>query len=190
MLITIEYLALNSFDYGQQVIQQLKPTLQADRAFSFRNQFADAWYDLHNSQLLDEPKRMVVQVRIERDDFPSNFERIGMQHVMLYFSRAAGLSKEVRVEHLKLIRSPGSDVGGGAATTIDGTVSTRRGNGTAWLPLVGAGAGTGGPMPFGIWELSLRNANATAQQLKDWFDQDLIEDILLVISYAGRIPNG
>lgn len=93
VLITMEYLSLNSFDYGQQVIQQLKPTLQADRAFSFRNQFPDAWYDLHNSQLIDEPKRMVVQVRIGRDDFPSNFDRIGMQQVMLYFSRADGLSQ-------------------------------------------------------------------------------------------------
>jgi hypothetical protein len=92
VLITYEYSALHSFDYGQQVMQQLKPTLQADRAFSFRNQFPDAWYDLHNSQLLEEPQRMVVQLRIGRDDFPSNFERIGMQHVMLYFARADGLS--------------------------------------------------------------------------------------------------
>jgi hypothetical protein len=189
VLITIEYLALNSFDYGQQVIQQLKPTLQADRAFSFRHQFPDAWYDLHNPQLLAEPQRMVVQLRIGRDDFPSNFERIGMQHVMLYFSRADGMRQEVRVAHLKLIDSLGREVVGGAAPTIDGTISTRRGNGSVWLPLVGAGAGTGVRTPFGVWELSLRNENAAeAQQLKDWLKDDLIEDILLVISYSGRIP--
>lgn len=189
VLITMEYLCLHNFDYGQQVIQQLKPTLQADRAFSFRNQFPDAWYDLHNSHLLKEPQQMVVQVRIGRDDFPSNFERIGMQHVMLYFSHADGQSREVKVEHLKLIDSPGREVVGGAARTIDGTISTRRGNGSSWLPLVGAGAGSGGRTPFGVWELSLRNANvAEAQQLKDWLDKDLIEDILLVISYAGRTP--
>ncbi len=189
VLITFEYLALNNFDYGQQVIQQLKPSLQTDRAFSFRNHFADAWYDLHNSQLLDEPKRMVVQVRIARDDFPSNFEHVAMQHVMLYVARADGLTKELEVEHLKLIRSSGGSVTGTTARTIDGTISTRRGNGIGWLPLVGAGLGTGGPTPFGIWELSLRNANvAAAQQLRDWFEQDLIEDILLVISYAGLTP--
>lgn len=189
VLITIEYLALNSFDYGQQVIQQLKPTLQADRAFSFRHQFPDAWYDLHNPQLLAEPQRMVVQLRIERDDFPSNFERIGMQHVMLYFSRADGMRQEVRVAHLKLTDSLGREVAGGAARTIDGTISTRRGNGSVWLPLVGAGAGTGVRTPFGVWEISLQNANAAeAQQLQDWLKNDLIEDILLVITYSGRIP--
>jgi len=189
VLITMEYLCLHNFDYGQQVIQQLKPTLQADRAFSFRNQFPDAWYDLHNSQLLKEPDRMVVQVRIGRDDFPSNFERIAMQHVMLYFSRADGQSQEIKVDHLKLTPSPGSEVVGKAASTIDGTISTRRGNGSPWLPLVGAGAGSGGRTPFGVWELSLRNASAAeAQKLKDSFDKDLIEDILLVISYAGQTP--
>jgi hypothetical protein len=189
VLITIDYLALNSFDYSQQVIQQLKPTLQADRAFSFRNQFPDAWYDLHNSQLLDEPQQMVVQLRIGREDFPSNFERINMQNVMLYFSRSDSLNHELEVEHLKLIDSSGNEVIGKTARSIDGMISAQLGNGEAWRPLVGSGAGSGGRTPFGVWELSLRNTDAAeAQQLKDWLDQDLIEDILLVISYAGQTP--
>jgi hypothetical protein len=189
VLISIEYSAVNNFDYGQQVTKLLKPTLQAERAFSFRNQFSDAWYDLHNSQLLEEPQRMIVQFSIGRNDFPANFERIGMQHVMLYFSRVDGLSQEIQVEHLKLIASAGLEVLGTTARTIDGTISTRRGNGSAWLPLIGAGAGSGGRTPFGVWELSLRNANvAEAQQLKEWLDKDLIEDILLVISYTGQTP--
>jgi hypothetical protein len=189
VLITFEYLALNSFDYGQQVVQNLKPTLEADRSFSFRHQFSDAWYDLHNPEVLEEQQRMVVQVTIGRDDFPSNLDRIRMKHVMLYVSRADGVREEVPVEHLKLIQADGGEVLGGAARTIDGTISTRRGNGSTWLPLTGGGAGTGGRAPFGTWELSLRNPNAAqAQQLRDWFGRDLIEDILLVISYAGQTP--
>ena len=189
VLITIEYLSLNSFDYSQQVIQQLQPKLQADRAFSFRSQFADAWYDLHNPQLVEEPKQMVVQVQIDRSDFPSNLERIRMQHVTLYFVRGDGLTDEVPVEYLKLLSPPANQAAGGPARTIDGIISTRRGNGSAWLPLISAGAGSGGRTPFGVWELSLRNANAgEAQQIRDWLDQDLIEDILLVISYAAITP--
>src|SRR5262249_15994015 len=72
VLFTMDYFAIHSFDYAQQVIQRLKPSVQADRAFSFRNDFPDAWYDLHNSQMLAEPVRMIVQVRITRDDFPTN----------------------------------------------------------------------------------------------------------------------
>jgi Tc toxin complex TcA C-terminal TcB-binding domain len=189
VLITIEYSALNSFDYANQVIQQLKPDVEADRAFSFRQQFANAWYDLHNPQLIAEPQRMVVQFRIGRDDFPSNLDDIRMRHVMLYVARADGMRQEVAVGHLKLKDAAGVEVTGGAARTIDGTISTRRGNGSAWLPLIGGGAATGGRTPFGTWELSLRNSNAAeAQQLQDWLKDEQIEDILLVITYAGRTP--
>jgi len=76
---------------------------------------------------------------------------------------------------------------GAAARTIDGTVSTRRGNGSPWPPLVGAGPGAG--TPFGTWELSLRNANPVeAGQLQDVLDKDLINDILLVITFAADTP--
>ena len=189
VLITFEYMALNNFDYGRQVIQQLDDTLLADRAFSLKHQFADAWYDLHNSELVEESKRMIVQFPIGRDDFPSNFESIAIRNITLYVSRADGIGQEVEVEHLKLIRSPVNQVVGGKARTIDGTISTRRGNGSTWQPLVGAGIGGDGRTPFGVWELSLRNENAAVMtQLKDSFTNDLIEDILLVISYAGRTP--
>jgi hypothetical protein len=189
VLITIEYSALNSFDYGQQVIQQMKPDVQADHAFSFRHQFSDAWYDLHNPQLIAEPQQMIVQFEVTREDFPSNLNDIRMRQVMLYFVRAGDMREEVNVAHLKLTDTAGFVAAGGAARTIDGTISTRRGNGSVWLPLVGAGAGTGGRTPFGVWELSLRNADpAAAQQLQDWLKDEQIEDIVLVVSYAGRTP--
>jgi hypothetical protein len=187
VLITLDYFALNSFDYGQQVIQRLKPSVQADRGFSFRNDFPDAWYDLHNSQVLTEPLRMIVQVRITRDDFPTNLDDIRMRQIALYFSRTDGTKLEISVERLKHIDSLGVAVVGAAARTIDGAISTRRGNGSPWLPLVGAGPGAG--VPFGTWELSLRNANAVeANQLQDALDKDLIEDILLVVSYQADTP--
>jgi hypothetical protein len=48
------------------------------------------------------------------------------------------------------------------------------------------GAGPGAGSPFGTWELSLRNANAAeAQQLQDVFDKNLIEDILLVLTFEA-----
>ena len=190
VLMTIEYSALNNFDYAQQVIQQLKPDVQADRAFSFRQQFPDAWYDLLNAELLAEPLRMVIQFKITRDDFPSNFDDLRMRHVMLHFARAEGFVKEVNVSHLKMTNTAGVTVTGGAAQTIEGTISTRRGNGSVWLPLTGAGAGTGGRTPFGIWELSVRTADAgEAQALQDALKNEQIEDIILVISYAGRAPS-
>jgi hypothetical protein len=48
VLITIEYTALHSFEYRQQVIQTLDPKISADRPISLRRQFPDQWYRLHN----------------------------------------------------------------------------------------------------------------------------------------------
>jgi hypothetical protein len=67
VLVTIEYTALHSFDYRQQVIQTLNPNLSADRPFSFRNQFADQWYDLHNPEQTKTP--MTVRFQTVREDF-------------------------------------------------------------------------------------------------------------------------
>jgi hypothetical protein len=41
VLITIEYSALESFEYDQQVIAALPLTPTADRSFSFRHRLAD-----------------------------------------------------------------------------------------------------------------------------------------------------
>ena len=71
VLITIEYTALNSFDYRQQVIQTLNPNVSADRPFSFRNQLADQWYDLHNPDQTKDP--MTVRFRTCPRGFPSQY---------------------------------------------------------------------------------------------------------------------
>ena len=98
VLITIEYTALDSFDYRQQVVQTLNPKLSADRPISFRNQLADQWYDLHNPDQTKVP--MTVSFKTFREDFPPNIDSLKIQQVLLYFVRANGKSFEVPVNHL------------------------------------------------------------------------------------------
>src|SRR6185503_18501845 len=62
VLVTIEYTALNSFDYRDQVIQSMKPTLSGDLALSFRHHLPDQWFDLHNPDQTSTP--MTVQFSI------------------------------------------------------------------------------------------------------------------------------
>jgi hypothetical protein len=57
VLVTIEYTALDSPTYRQQVIEQLDNTGSTDRPFSFRHQFADAWYDLRHPDLVLDPQQ-------------------------------------------------------------------------------------------------------------------------------------
>ena len=184
VLITIEYTALNSFDYRQQVVQTLNPKLSADRPISFRNQLADQWYDLHNPDQTKVP--MTVRFRTFHEDFPPNIDALKIQQVLLYFVRANGKPFEVSVCHLcytvhtqeeaEPAQEEAEPVGGGA-TSIDGIISTRRGNAGSWTAMLGKS-------PAGEWELALPNT----EEMKKRFEIEEIEDILFVITYSGRTP--
>jgi hypothetical protein len=177
VLLTIEYTALNSFDYRQEVIQRLRRRIAADRPFSFRQQFADAWYDLHNPEQEAEEKQMVASFETAREDFPPHLGSLGIQHVVLYFARKSGASFEVPVSHLRFTEQGSSGSVGGAATSIDGVVSTRRGNAGAWMSMIGK-------TPFGKWELAFPHT----EEMKNRFKHEEIEDILFVITYSGNTP--
>jgi hypothetical protein len=177
VLITIEYTALNSFDYRQQVIQQLDRNISADRAFSFRQQFADAWFVLNNPDLTGESAEMVVSLNTARVDFPPNADALKIQHVVLYFARANGWNFEVPISSFRFTDDEGTGSTGGAATSFDGVISTRRGNAGSWL-------GMQGKKPFGKWELALPNT----EEMRNRFRNEEIEDILFVITYSGQTP--
>ena len=172
VLITIDYTALNSYEYRQQVIQSLNRDLSADRSFSFHQHLPDQFYALNNpDQVEDEQKRMVVNFETTREDFPPNVEGLRIQNLMLCFVRADGVTDEVKVHHLLLKGETSRAVG--AAISREGIISTRRGS---W------GAMTGDVVPVGEWELDLSGDPRT----KDLFENGQIEDILFVITYVGR----
>jgi hypothetical protein len=177
VLITMEYTALDSFDYRQQIVQQLERAFTADRAFSFRTSFANAWYDLHNPEQQVEAKQMVVNFETVAEDFPPNLENLTIQHLVLYFARKNGVIFEISVTHLLFTEQGSKQADGGDAISSDGVISTRRGNASSWKKMIGK-------HPFGKWELALPNT----KDMKDRFKNEEIEDILFVISYSGLTP--
>ena len=77
-------------------------------------------------------------------------------------------------------RSGGSDKFediGGEITSTDGVISTRH-NAAAWLETL---HNQDKQAPFGEWELAL-------QSMETQFKDEQFEDILFVITYAGRTP--
>ena len=176
VLLTIEYTALNSFDYRQQVIQTLDPTLSLDRPFSFRQQFPDQWYDLNSPD--QTPTPMVVRFKTTRGDFLPNVDDLKMQQLVLYFAPTNGQPVEIRGARLLFKKQADETPVGGSADSVDGIISTRRANGSNWLPITGA------KPPIGEWELAL----PTDETIKNIFRDEEIEDILFVITYSGRTP--
>ena len=174
VLITIEYTALNSFDYRQQVIQTLKPNLSGDRPFSFRNQFADQWYDLNNPDQTKTP--MKIKFQIFREDFPPNVETLKIQQVLLYFVCVSQKTIELPITSLRFTEQGNQGTVGGSAAPIDGIISTRRGNAGSWTAMIGKA-------PIGEWELTLPNT----EEVKKHFLSEEIGDILFVITYSGLL---
>jgi hypothetical protein len=178
VLVTLEYTALHSADYRQQVIQSLKPTISSDRPFSLRNEFADQWYDLHNPEQTSTP--MTVRFTTLREDFPPNIDALKIQHVLMYFVSSNTVPIEVPVSHLHYTAAEAPGTVGGSATSIDGIISTRRGNAGSWTAMITKS-------PIGEWELALPNTDDVRSRFADDSLQS-IDDILLVLTYSGRTP--
>jgi hypothetical protein len=176
VLLTFDYTALSSMDYRQQIIQSLPSMLQAEASFSFRNQFADQWYDLNNPDQTKTP--MKVRFRTFREDFPPNVDFLKIQQVSLYFVRASQKPFELPITELRFTEQGNQGTVGGSAVPIDGLISTRQGNGGSWTPLIGKS-------PAGEWELTLPNI----EEVKNRFKNEDIVEILLVITYSGRTPD-
>jgi hypothetical protein len=176
VVMTMEYTALQSPDYRQQVIQSFKPKVTADYPLSFRSQFSDQWYDLHNPEQTATP--MTVRYTTRPEDFPPNVTALEIQQVLLYFVPSNGTPVETPVSYLHY--TPERDAGtvGGGAMSIDGVISTRRGNAGSWTAMIGKS-------PIGEWELALPNT----EEIRNRFKNDEIEDILSVITYSGRTPD-
>ena len=174
VLFTVEYTALHSADYGRQVMQRMDRTVSADRAFSFRQEFSDAWYDLHNPELTDQP--MIVTFETRREDFPPNLSDLRIGHVVLYFAATNSKLPELKADLQFIERGTGVSVGG-EATSVDGVVSTRRGNAGSWFAMLGKA-------PQGQWQLSLPNT----PEVRRLFKNEEIDDILFVITYEGQTP--
>jgi hypothetical protein len=176
VVFTVEYTALHSVDYRQQVIKQLPDRVSAERPLSLRDQFADQWYALHNPRPTTTP--LVVTFKTVRADFPPNVEELRIQQVLLAFVRAEGQSFEVASAQLRFTpQGETVPVGGAAGSSVEGIISTRRSNAGSWTALIGKA-------PVGTWELTLPNT----EEMKNRFKNEEIDDILMVLTYAGRTP--
>src|SRR5262249_55360454 len=118
---------------------------------------------------------MSVRWTTNREDFPSNLSDLTIQQVALCFVRAEEAAFEVSVSHLRFVGQGYIGEVGGGAMSIDGVISTRKGNAGSWTPIVGR-------TPMGVWELELPDT----QEARDRFKNDEIAEMLFVITYSGR----
>jgi hypothetical protein len=174
VLVTLDYTALDSPTYRQQVIRQLDRSMEAERAFSLRHQFPDAWYDLHHPDLVQAPMRPLrVSFATRAEDFPPNVTSLKMTNITLYIACQPGITADVDID-LSFIDEGGSSAVGGSAAIVNGVASTRQVGAAAWSAMIGR-------PPAGTWTLSLQDTPETRQL----FGEARIDDILFVITFSG-----
>ena len=182
VLLTIEYTALDSPDYRVEVSSAMDRTFSGERAFSFRYALQDQWYDLHNPDQTTAP--MEVEFRVTREDFPPNLDELEIRHVTLQYLPAADADPSTwgqsaldttltYVDDADQTATPSS----GTARPVAGLATTRLASGSAWGVLIGKGTS-------GTWTLEIPDTAAT----RALFQNDEIEDMLFVITFAGVTP--
>ncbi len=170
VLVTIDYTALNSFDYREEVINALDRTVEGARAFSLRDAFPDLWYQLHNPD--DPTAAQVINIVTTRRDFPPNLEDLSTKHLLLSLLHSRDEEDESAPDPIAALAFTLAKEGiSGAATSVNGKISTDD------APLAGTTRS-----PAGTWTLTLP-AGCSA-----YFANGRIEDILFVITFAGRTP--
>ncbi|NOU13039.1 MAG: hypothetical protein HOO92_03580 [Methylococcaceae bacterium] len=100
VLLTVEYTALSSYDYRQRVLRNLDRSFSGDRAFSLRDQFSDAWYELNNPDQVEASRQMRVTLPFRRDDFPPHIESLTVEQVLFFCIRKDGFVQELRIVSL------------------------------------------------------------------------------------------
>jgi hypothetical protein len=177
VLLTVEYTALHSVDYRQKVVRELDRTFTGDRAFSLRDQFADAWYDLNHPEQVDAARQMRVTLPIRREDFPPHLSDVRMEQLTLFCVRADGVSQELRIMSLAHTIPGLNTVTAGEVVTKGGIVSTRRPGGAPWHVLVGRPS---------IGHLTVQFENSPQVRLA--FKDESILDLVMVLTINGVTP--
>ncbi len=187
VIFTIEYTALNSFDYREQVVQQLDRSVSAELALSVNNDFPDSWYHLLNTNSASDSaqQEVILDLEILENYFPHNLENITIDHVSIYFVRDKSLGTNPGENEINLGEMRFTPTGSiehlllSGTNSINGLISTRRSNASTWIDeLMGIS-------PAGKWSLIFNDR----ENNKKWFESDNLKDILFIVSYTGETPD-
>ena len=187
VLITMDYTALNSFEYKNLILKELDSEITAQRTFSVKNNFPDQWYDLGNQ--INPKSPFTFNLEISKSDYPSNLiEDPSISRISFLFTYTGNKKNLIRISHFKYqwIKKSGDNEfsnkinegnGGESINILSGSNeivgSVIRSTQGDWNSINNAAA-------FGKLSLTLDETSH--------FNNNEIEDILLIIEYSSAIP--
>ena len=182
IIMTIDYTASADDGYRQRVQLALGNNRSGERAFSFKFNYPDLWYQLHNPDAYAQP--MTVAFDTRSADFPANVAAPAIDQVLLYILRPDRASFEVRGITLayEYVDAAGATqlVTANNADTTNGVIATRRPDAAGAHPWSVFKTKTG----VGRWHLTFPD---TAEMRARWAQEE-IADVAFAISYTGTVP--
>jgi hypothetical protein len=174
VIFEVEYTALDSFQYRYQVLQELDNSLDFNRAFSFKNDFPDQWYEL--AEASEESGDLSVEISLKKENFPEGILdlKLGSENILLYFARANGFEDEINITNFDLA-SADPEALPKDGTTVNGVFKAN----ALTTQLTGESP---------VVKLVLELDSSSAIQ-KEIFKEEKITDILLVLNLKGELPN-
>ena len=122
------------------------------------------------------------EVRIDapsptRDDLPPHIQDLRVAHLTVFIVRRDDFDDELTIRTVDHT-SGGQTVSAGEVRTTGGIISTRRPGGAPWHVFIDRN-------PVGDWEIQLEDN----PQVRSWFREGLIEDIVIVLTLSGTTPD-
>lgn len=192
VLLTVEYTALEDYAYARQIIPQLGTERTQVVALSFRNRFADQWYDLHHAGDLAPDDRYVARFAITAADLPRNMASLRLKNLSIYIDAPLDDTFTDRTQlTVGLRRDTGNGTGTSATAVANryGLISTKTGVGAG--PLYTGNAASLVPLlrdsPVGDWVLTAGVPNMT-DALRQRLVSNRVNDIYLILEVAGDAP--
>ena len=192
VLITIEYTALHDADFARQLLPALAGPRTEVVALSFRNRFADQWYDLHHAADLAPDDQYVARIQITAADLPSNLGDLQLRNISLYIEAPLDAEFTDRSQFsIGLSRTIGNRTSPTATARANsyGLVSTKTGlglgrlydgNAAALVPLLR-------DSPTGDWTLTVGTAGLN-DALRQRLLASKVTDIYLILEVEGEAP--
>ncbi len=171
VLITIDYEALNSFDYKAQVAQKLnrENSYEFLLPISLRTNLPDQWFDLANPE--DGQARTEISFELDERILPANVSNASITNFMLYFSQdkeEKDVFTNVDISHTDENEAVIEATG---VQSSDGKISSKTASALSELDQI-----------KGTWKLSL---NSDVQQK---IENGELNDILFVFTIEGETP--
>lgn len=171
VLISVDYTALDSYQYRYQVLQELDYSLSFNRGFSFKNNFPDQWYEL--ADVLSGTPGFEVEIELKREFFPQGIDNLRLDQgsdILLHVIRADGFVNEIKGLGVFLSTDP---------VSFPLTTETQDGN-------LSVDTSNFGNSPLLKLKLAFNNLTPDNREL---FSKEQVTDILMLVGCKADLRN-